>query len=135
MRDSNKTLSDQIENLVRKHIEATRREAAEAMERVFAASAPSQRSSRAARPKASRGRAEPQSSAVRRTTEELEELAERLYEAVLAEPGKTMMVLCRKLGATALELNRPMMRLKRDGRIRSVGQRQQTRYYPTAAGR
>jgi hypothetical protein len=37
------------------------------------------------------------------------------------------------VGATAQELNQPMLRLKRAGRIRSVGTRHATRYFPMAS--
>jgi hypothetical protein len=57
-------------------------------------------------------------------------LAEKLYEAVRANPGETMTVLMAKVGGTARALNRPMTVLKRAGRVRSVGERHHTRYYP-----
>jgi hypothetical protein len=41
-----------------------------------------------------------------------------------------MALLAREVGATAEELYRPMTNLKRAGRIRSVGQRHATRYFP-----
>jgi len=59
-------------------------------------------------------------------------LGERLYEAVRANPGEGMTVLMAEVGGTARDLNRPMMLLKRTGRVRSVGQRHQTRYFPMA---
>ncbi len=58
-------------------------------------------------------------------------LGERLHEAVCAQPGETMSVLGPALGKSRRELNRPMTALKRSGRVRSVGQRHQTRYYPS----
>jgi len=60
-------------------------------------------------------------------------LGERLHEAVCAHPGETMSVLAPEVGKTARELQRPMMALKRAGRVRSVGQRHLTRYYPAVA--
>jgi len=44
-----------------------------------------------------------------------------------------MMVLAAHVGVAARELNRPAQLLKRAGRVRSVGQRQGTRYFPMAA--
>lgn len=41
-----------------------------------------------------------------------------------------MSVLAAELGVNARELNRPVGKLKLAGRVRSVGQRQQTRYFP-----
>lgn len=60
-------------------------------------------------------------------------LSDRLYSAVCANPGALMTVLAAHVGATARELNRPALLLKRTGRVRSAGQRQQTRYFPIAA--
>jgi hypothetical protein len=66
----------------------------------------------------------------RRPREMMAELQERLYEAVCAHPGETMTVLARAVGSTARELNRPATLLRRSGRVRSVGQRHATRYFP-----
>jgi hypothetical protein len=60
-------------------------------------------------------------------------LSERLYDAVCAQPGETMAMLAPELGSSPRELHRPMAALKRAGRVRSAGQRHQTRYYPTVA--
>ena len=59
-------------------------------------------------------------------------LSERLYAAICAHPGAAMCVLAAEVGATARELNRPATQLRRAGRVRSVGQRQSTRYFPMA---
>jgi hypothetical protein len=77
-----------------------------------------------ARPRAESGR--------RRGRAALAELSEQLYRAVSAKPGEGMAVLAVELSATVKELHRPMALLKRDGRVRSVGQRHLTRYYPMA---
>lgn len=60
-------------------------------------------------------------------------MCERLYRAVCAHPGETMAVLMVDAGASVRELNRPMNQLKASGRIRSVGSRNHTRYFPMAA--
>ena len=70
----------------------------------------------------------------RRTQQEVAELGERFCEAVAANPGETMMTLARKVGVSAQDLHRPMTLLKRAGRVRSVGERSMTRYFP-ALGR
>ena len=41
-----------------------------------------------------------------------------------------MAVIAPAAGATARELNRPATSLRQQGRVRSVGQRQYTRYFP-----
>ncbi len=68
----------------------------------------------------------------RRAADEIGSLSERLYEAVCRTPGETMAVIAPVVGATARELNRPMLRLKQAGRVRSVGTRHATRYFPMA---
>ena len=116
------TLSEQIEQLVRAHIEAARREASEAVERAF---------SRAnAAPRARAVRRSSRTAGRRRESAELSVLSERLYEAVCAHPGETMTVLAPELGSSARALHRPMAGLKRSGRVRSVGQRRDARSYP-----
>ena len=121
-------LCKRIEHLVEEHISATRVAAQAALDRAFAtttASASVGRSRPTAAPARSRVGA-------RRTADEIGTLSERLYEAVCRMPGETMTVIAPTVGATARELNRPMLRLKHGGRVRSVGTRHGTRYFPMA---
>lgn len=122
MTNPNQTLSEQIEQLVREHIEASRRVAAEAIERAFSPVSSSSRTTVA--------RATTRVVGNRRTSTEVAALGDRLYEAVCAQPGETMSVLGPELGKTPRELHLPMTQLKQAGRVRSVGQRHQTRYFP-----
>ncbi len=119
-----------IEQLVEEYISATRVAAQAALSRAFAtgttATVRSSRS-RTAGPKSSRSRM-----GARRGIDELGARRERLYEAVCRTPGERMAVLAPVVGATARELNRPMLRLKQAGRVRSVGTRHATRYFPMA---
>lgn len=82
------------------------------------------------------GKAVPQSRSSgarqRRAPDEIAAVSEQLYQAVCERPGETMAVLARELGASPRELKRPMKRLKRSGRVRSVGERHHTRYFPIA---
>ncbi|MCG8553801.1 MAG: hypothetical protein MJD61_00715 [Proteobacteria bacterium] len=116
-------LERQIEQLVGEHLAAVRAAASAAVYRALGAPT--------AVPKPTR----PQrgSPSGRRTPEQIAALGERLYEALCAQPGQTMSVLAPQLGATPVELQRPMAVLKRAGRVRSVGKRQRTRYFPMAA--
>lgn len=125
MKTTIEDLSEQIEQLVREHIEASRRASAAAIERAFglASSTTRLRSQPAQTQTRARSR--------RRARTELTALGERLYEAVCARPGETMGVLGPVLGETPRELHRPMEVLKQAGRVRSVGQRHQTRYFPS----
>jgi hypothetical protein len=122
MTNTTESLSEQIEQLVREHIEASRRAAAAAVERAFASDTTGLRSQPA--------RARTRTPGRRRATTEVAALGERLYQAVCTQPGEAMAVLGPALGKTPRELHRPMMVLKRAGRVRSVGQRHQTRYFP-----
>ena len=123
---SNEQLAERIEQLVRAHIAETRRAAQWAVERAFA-------SAEVAPPKAARSAVAPKRRfGGRRLRGELEAMGERLYGAVCAHPGEGMTVLAAEIGVSVRELNRPMTRLKSEGRIRSVGERHQTRYFPMA---
>ena len=118
-------LADQIEQLVRAHLEATHRAVSAAVERAFS---PEPARSRV------RGRAGGERTKVgrgpRRSRAELSALTERVYELVCSQPGETMLVLAPQLGATSRELERPMKALRQSGRVRRVGQRHLTRYFP-----
>lgn len=114
-----------IERLVRDHITEVQRSTTAALERAFASSnkPPKAASQQVPRRKLSK----------RRDPEEVAALAERLHEAVCVAPGETMAVLAEKIGATTNDLNRPMNNLRRQGRLRSVGTRNRTRYFPATA--
>lgn len=125
-------LSKQIEHLVQEYISATRAAAQAAVERGFAmASATKSKAQRA--PEVRRQASDEARRGVRRATAEVEALCEQLYEAVCRMPGETMTVLAPVVGATSRELNRPMTRLKGAGRVRSVGTKHATRYFPMAS--
>jgi len=112
-------LQSQIEELVREHLAAQRSAATAAVERAFAsATAPATPRG----PRRAPGR--------RRPPTEVAGLAEQLYGAVRANPGELMAVIAAHLGQTPQALNRPMLHLKRAGKVRSAGQRSFTRYFP-----
>jgi|SRR5262252_1659583 len=116
-------LEQQIEELVRQHIAACRDAAAAAVERAFGAASNAQTKT---------PRVRKRKGFVRRAPDQMSALSERLYQAVCAKPGETMSVLAPLVGAAPRELQVPGARLKRAGRIRTVGQRQLTRYFPMA---
>jgi hypothetical protein len=121
--ETNWDLGERIEELVQEHIAASRKAAQEAVARAFAsaAGAPSEPPARA------RGR-----EGKKRASADIAVLGERFYRAVCAQPGETMAVLAAVVGASARELNRPMTLLRRAGRVRAVGSRHLTRYFPMA---
>ena len=119
-------LGERIERLVQDYISETRIAAQAAMDRAFATSA----GERAKKP----GQQAKRRMSSRRPSGELIEIGERLYAAMCSTPGETMTVLAPSVGCSARELHRPMSLLKRAGRVRSVGNRQGTRYYPMQGG-
>ena len=117
-------LENQIERLVREHVAACHKAAATAVDRAFR--------SANTRTKTRRSASTTTTTSLRRPPAEIAALGERLYEAVCANPGEGMKVLMADVGGTAREWHRPMALLKRAGRVRSVGQRRLTRYFPMA---
>ncbi|MBK8010727.1 MAG: winged helix-turn-helix domain-containing protein [Deltaproteobacteria bacterium] len=70
----------------------------------------------------------------RRSTADVSMLAERLYELICERPGELMVSFSAELGKTARELYGPMTALKNSGRIRTAGERNRTRYFPSIDG-
>ncbi len=117
-------LQNQIEQLLREHMATQRAAATAAVERAFASlAAPA--GTRVTR--RTQGR--------RRPPTEVAGLAEQLYDAVRANPGELITVIAAAVGQTPRALNRPMLQLKGAGRVRSVGQRHHTRYFPMTSSK
>ncbi len=119
-------LEEKIEELVRTEMMGIRASVAAAVERGLSATSSSRR-----QPEQRRSRARAQSK--RRTDDEVAQLVERLLAAVNANPGQTMATLASETGATPRELRVPVVKLKQAGRLRLVGQRQYTTYFPGIA--
>ena len=121
-------LAEGIERLVREYISTIHITAQAAVKRAVAAgvSAASVAEVKPVRASAASRRG------ARRASDEIGTLSERVYEILCQMPGERMTVLAPAVGATARELHRPMTLLKRAGRVRSVGTRHATRYFPTA---
>lgn len=122
---TNHDLAEQIEQLVRNHIEATRTAAAAAVARAFAATAHASDDAAVRKARPPRSGAAP-----RRAAEELAALGEQFYAVLCRNPGETMTTLAPQVGTSPRALHRAVARLKRVGRVRSVGQRQHARYFP-----
>lgn len=122
-------LAGAIESLIGSYMAGVREAAQHAMERAFVRSA-------AGRPTRSgkTGASLPPTSTNRRTAVALAGVCDALNEVVRSHPGASMVALAEKMGAEARTLQRPMATLRAAGRVRSVGQRHLTRYYP-ALGR
>ncbi len=121
-------LADAVETLVASYLDDARRSAQQAVERVL--SGPSATTGRAAKSKS----AQPQHSTRRRSAAQLEALCDKLHELVCGRPGESMVALSDEIGVGARELHRPMSKLKAEGRVHSVGQRTQMRYFPAVPG-
>ncbi len=125
MTKTTEDLGKRIEQMIAEHIAATRNTAQEAVERAFLSSGPVR--AKAARPDRARGGGK------RRGVAELAELGERFFRALSRRPGETMTVLAAEVGASPRELHRAVARLRRAGRVRAIGQRSHTKYFPMAS--
>jgi hypothetical protein len=119
---SNQDLAQRIEQLIQEHIAASRMSAQEAVARAFASASAVTSASPARRVRSSPGK--------KRASADIAVLGERFYRAVSTKPGETMMVLAAEVGASSRELHRSVTLLRRAGRVRSVGSRHLTRYFP-----
>ncbi len=130
MKTPNSTLelADAIEALVASYVESVRDSAQQAVGRAIANPVAATRRSAAV----GRGRptATSRATTTRRTAAELEEMRDTLCKRVRAQPGASMVELAEQMGANTRSLERPMAKLKAEGRVRSVGQRHLMRYFP-----
>jgi acyl-CoA reductase-like NAD-dependent aldehyde dehydrogenase len=126
MTNTTAELETRIEQMVAEHVAAVRKAAQAAVERAFAgaSAAPSVAPSR---PHAARAAGK------RRTGPELLALGERFFEALSRKPGETMAVLSAEVGASPVELQRAVARLREANRVRTIGERSQMRYFPLSA--
>ena len=123
---THKDVHQQLESLLRAHLDAQRKAMLTVVERVYAGptrSVASRRSPAVPSQRAPVGRA-------RRPEAWITALAERLCAAVAAEPGVGMTRLAAQLGLLARELERPMTHLKIDRRVGSVGRYPGRRSFP-----
>lgn len=118
-------LAGAIESLIGSYMAGVREAAKQAVERAMV------RSAAGRPPRGGRtGTSMPSTNAIRRTPAELTGVCDALCGVVRAHPGASMVTLAEKMGVEARTLQRPMAALRSTGRVRSVGQRHLTRYYP-----
>ena len=72
----------------------------------------------------------PRQASERRTREQIAELTESLYRAICTNPGASMRAIGKSIAREPRELSLPAHRLIREGRVKTTGQRDQTRYFP-----
>ena len=128
MTSTNEDLAKRIEQMIVEHIATTRKAAQIAIERAFASAG-----AQAKQPTITARVVRTRAPSKRRASADLEALGERFLDAVSRKPGETMTVLAADVSASARELHRTVSRLKQAGRVRAVGERSQTRYFPLAA--
>jgi hypothetical protein len=128
---SSEELAQAIEVLVKGYVEEAQRVATAALESAFQRSRPGQQGRRPRRRRTSAPREERQ----RRTQAELESLTEQLYDAVHELAGESMARFSEHLDVPAEQLQRPMARLREAGRVRRVGERHLSRYFPAVGAR
>jgi CRP-like cAMP-binding protein len=119
-------LADAIEVVVASYLDEVRRTVQHAVERSLS------RAAATARPAKSRVDRSTQrlSTKTRRSAGALDELCDKLHQCVCARPGESSAVFADELGCTVRDLQRPMAKLKAQGRIRCAGQRNLMRYFP-----
>ena len=123
---SNDELCRGIERLIQQHLRACQQEVAAAVARTFRTATVT-----TTEPKTKAKAAKPRrESGSRRTPEQVHALGERFYELLCTKPGSAMTVYSAELGVAPRELHRPVALLKRAKLVRSVGERQATRYFP-----
>lgn len=128
--------NSQFETLLREQRAACRAAALAALDRVFpvdiCTSAGGSRPGKKAKKRSSgrRSRTTGRPPVPRRSHAEMAELSERLFKVLCAKPGQPKTALAETLEVSASELDRPMNHLRSSGRVRAVGQRHLTRYFP-----
>lgn len=122
---SNHELMEAIERVIQEHLDASRVAATAAIQRALGGNA----KAKSVRPRAPRS-----ASSRRRTKQEIIALAGQLLEAICADPGQSMATLADRLGTTPRDVGRSVTLLKKAGHLRTTGQRNWTRYYPTTTG-
>lgn len=131
MKTPNSTLElgHAIETLVASYIGSVR-EAAEGAVARGLAKADEPKAKRRSSPAARASIATSRSMGARRTATELSQVCDALCERIGAQPGASMVELAEQMGTDVRSLQGPMAKLKATGRVRTVGQRHLTRYYP-----
>ena len=103
---------------------------ATAMESLSGALGGQTTSAKGRRPQLPKRKSRKRSVLPRRTSEEFAELRERLYEQIEAAPGETMSVYSKRLNMPSAELALVARKLRKSDRVRKVGERSDTRYFP-----
>ena len=117
-------LEQQIESAVGEYLRASKAIAERAVQRVFASAV-----TPPARAASASERSKPTTRRIRRSAAEIAALDAKLIAAVRTHPGETMKTLASHVGVSPAELQMTVSRLKREGGLRVVGNRQFSRYF------
>jgi hypothetical protein len=120
-------LAQAIEALVAAYVDDARRLAQLALDQAFGRTAAA-----ASRPSRTSGRPRSDADLVgkRRSRQKMTEMQEKLVVLVAARPGISMPEIVEEMGMPMSSMRRPLVALRADGRVRSVGERNLTRYFP-----
>ena len=119
-------LANAIEALVVSYVDEVRQAAEQALARALCRPAAAGRRSKGKRDRP----ATASSTTKRRTAAELDAACEQLCALVRARPGESIITLAEEVGEPAGALQRPMAKLRAEGRVRTVGERHLMRYFP-----
>jgi hypothetical protein len=119
-------LANAIESLVASYMDEVRQVAQQAVARSLCRPATGHRPLKRSADRQPSAR----SATKRRTAAELDEVCEQLCALVKTRPGESIVALAEEVGEPASALQRPMGKLRADGRVRTVGERHLMRYFP-----
>ena len=127
-------LGKQVEALLRNYLEAGRREVEAVISRVQASSSSPKKGNfaptRSKKTIASKPSTSRKQASIRRSSESVAALVEKVETAIRNQPGASIRDICREVQVEQNELARPMVILRETGKIRTVGARSQMRYFP-----
>lgn len=136
--NSSKSLEQRIDDLVHGVLASAREVALAAVSEAFARNevqllgrgGRSDRAAKKQRPQPRRSRA--RRPAQKRSPDELAALGEKVCAAICKKPGETMTYYAAEVSSSPVKLGVPVRRLIEEGRVRSIGDRNQRKYYPGA---
>lgn len=114
--------------------ELVKRAALESVSRALGSSTPVRATARAkaskGRVSAAQARADARKKGEKRTPESLQALTEELYAQVKSETGRRIEEIAQAMGVSTKELVLPAKKLLEGKRIKTVGHKRATKYYP-----
>ena len=118
-------LEHQIEAATQEYLQSIQQRVMAAVQRAFTYAGASKRPGTRNQPKT-----EMRQRAKMRDREYIQALTTKLEALIKDNPGLTIRALAQKMGQESRKLYVPVQKLKRKGTIKTVGQRQKTRYFP-----